>query len=52
MSLGGGKLTMGESRGRGSLLWVSLGGGKLTMGESRGGKLTMGESRGREAYYG
>ena len=40
MSLGGGKLTMGESRG-GSLLWVSL-----------GGELTMGESRGREAYYG
>ena len=38
----GGKLTMGESRGRESLLWVSLGGGKLTMGESRG----------REAYYG
>ena len=43
MSLGGGKLTMGESRGGGgSLLWVSLGGGKLTMGESRG----------RGAYYG
>ena len=29
VSLGGGKLTMGESRGEGSLLWVP-------MGESKG----------------